>query len=47
MQRQVLPIRKAVANRVAHHRRGAGGTAFLSQRCGLFNEAEEYSSLLC
>jgi hypothetical protein len=42
IQRQVLPIRKSVASRVAHNRRRAGGTAFLSQRRGLFNEAEEW-----
>jgi hypothetical protein len=32
MQRQVLPVGKSVASRVTHHRRGAGGTALLSER---------------
>jgi len=41
-QRQVFLIHKSVASRVAHHRCGAGGTALLSQRCGLFNESEEW-----
>lgn len=40
MRRQVLPIGKSVSSRVTHHRRGTGGTALMSQRCGLFNEAE-------
>jgi len=42
MQREMLPVVESVASRVAHHCRGAGDTAFLRQRYGLFNEAKEY-----
>jgi len=40
MQRDVFPGSKSVASRVTY-RRGAGGTALLSERHCLFNEAEE------
>jgi len=40
MERNMLPAGKSVASRITHHR-WTGGTALLSQRRGLLNEAEE------
>jgi hypothetical protein len=40
VERDMLPAGKSVASRITH-RRWTGGTALLSQRHGLLNEAEE------
>jgi hypothetical protein len=40
VERDMLPTGKSVASRITH-RRWTGGTAILSQRYSLLNEAEE------
>jgi hypothetical protein len=42
MRRKILSAGNTGASWVTHNRRGAGGTAFFSQRCGLFNAAEKW-----